>query len=81
MPKSNVQKPRKSQPKTKKAQVMALLMRRSGATVAQIARATDWQAHSVRAALTRLRQEGIAVERDQTDGVSRYRIARQRKAA
>ena len=68
-------------PKTKKAQVLALLKRKSGATIAQIAKATGWQAHTIRAALTRLRQQGIEIERNSKDGLSRYRIVQDLKAA
>jgi biotin operon repressor len=35
----------------------------------------------VRAALARLRQQGVPIERVREDGVSRYRIAEDRKAA
>ena len=40
-----------------------------------------WLPHTVRAALTRLRQQGFRIERVREDGVSRYRIAEDRKAA
>ena len=67
--------------KTKKAQVLALLKRKSGATIAQIAKATGWQAHTIRAAITRLRQQGNEIERKNNDGLSRYRIVQELKAA
>ena len=67
--------------KTKKARVLALLKRKSGATIAQIAKVTGWQAHTIRAALTRLRQQGIEIERNSKDGLSRYRIVQEFKAA
>jgi predicted ArsR family transcriptional regulator len=67
--------------RTKKAQVLALLKRKSGATIAQIAKATGWQPHTVRAALTRLRQQGVGIERLQGEKVSRYRITQDHKAA
>ncbi len=40
-----------------------------------------WLPHTVRAALTRLRQRGFQIVRVREDGVSRYRIAEDRKAA
>ena len=43
---------------TKTDAVLKLLERQQGATVAQLQKATGWQPHSVRAALTWLRQEG-----------------------
>ena len=43
---------------TKTDAVLKLLERQQGATVAQLQKATGWQPHSVRAALTGLRQEG-----------------------
>ena len=67
--------------KTKKARILALLKRKSGATIAQIAKVTGWQAHTIRAALTRLRQQGIEIERNSKDGLSRYRIVQNLKAA
>lgn len=78
MSKTKGQKPCKTQPKTKMSKVVTLLKGRSGVTVAQITKVTDWQAHSVRAALTRLRQQGIDIERESVKGVSRYRIPQRR---
>ena len=80
MSKSKVQNAQSGSPKTKKAKVLALLMRRSGATVSQIGKATGWQAHSIRAALTRMRQQGVEIEREKVKGASRYRVA-ERKVA
>jgi predicted ArsR family transcriptional regulator len=39
-------------PATKLAQVLALLQRDDGATIAELAEATGWQAHTVRGALS-----------------------------
>ncbi|WP_052389569.1 DUF3489 domain-containing protein [Belnapia moabensis] len=48
---------------TKQQQVLAMLRRPEGATVAQIAEATGWQAHTVRGFFAGLkRRHGIAVE-------------------
>ena len=66
--------------KTKKARIVALLKRNSGATIAQIAKTTGWQAHTIRAAITRLRQQGIEIQRNSKDGLSRYRIVAMSKA-
>jgi DNA-binding transcriptional regulator PaaX len=54
-----------------------MLERPSGATVVVLCKATGWQAHSVRAALTGLRKAGHIIERRQGNGkasTSVYRI-------
>ena len=71
----------KTKIKTKKARILSLLERKSGATIAQIAKATGWQAHTVRAALTRLRQAGTPIERVRDDKVSRYHLIKDRGGA
>ncbi len=68
-------------PGTKQALLINLLKRKKGATIEAIVAALDWQPHTVRAALTRLRQKGLAIERARQEGGSRYRIAKSRKAA
>ncbi len=88
----SVQKPVTATPKGKKSQTAArqgtkqallidLLKRKKGATIEAIVETLDWLPHTVRAALTRLRQQGLAIERIRHDGVSRYRIAEDLKAA
>jgi len=47
---------------TKQEQVLILLRRPEGATVAQIAEATAWQTHTVRGFLAGLKKKGITVE-------------------
>jgi hypothetical protein len=55
--------PRKPREGTKQQQVLAMLRRPEGATVAQIAEATGWQAHTVRGFFAGLKKRhGIAVE-------------------
>jgi DNA-binding MarR family transcriptional regulator len=48
---------------TKAAQVLKLLARSRGATLADLTTATRWQPHTVRAHLTRLRKAGHTLER------------------
>ena len=72
-------------PKTtsKTAEIRKLLKRPKGASISQLQAATQWQAHSIRAALTRLRQSGVPLERLPTGkaGGSRYRISGQASSA
>ena len=68
-------------PGTKQARMIDLLKRKKGATIEAIVETLGWLPHTVRAALTRLRQQGFRIERVREDGVSRYRIAEDRKAA
>ncbi len=68
-------------PGTKQALLIDLLKRKKGATIEKIVEALGWLPHTVRAALTRLRQQGFRIERVRENGVSRYRIAEDRKAA
>jgi hypothetical protein len=46
---------------TKQQAVLALLRRPAGATVAQVAEATGWQAHTIRGFFAGLKKRGIAV--------------------
>ena len=63
---------------TKTAAVIRLLRRASGATIAQLQKATGWQPHSTRAALTGLRKKGHDVQRNKNaKGVTVYRIAKE----
>ncbi len=62
-PTRDLSQPRKPREGTKQQQVLAMLRRPEGATVAQIAEATGWQAHTVRGFFAGLkRRQGIAVE-------------------
>ena len=61
---------------SKKAAIVALLRRPDGAAVSDLMKATGWQVHSVRAALTGLRKEGKELLRDRdASGVTYYRLA------
>jgi Protein of unknown function (DUF3489) len=61
---------------TKIAQVIELLQRSDGATLAELVAATGWLPHTTRAALTGLRKRGYAVGMDRADKArgSVYRI-------
>ena len=59
---------------TKIDKVIKLLKRKDGATLDQMVKATGWQPHTTRAAMTGLRKKGHTIERETDDGTSRYRI-------
>ena len=57
--------------------ILKLLRRPAGSTLGHMMKATDWQPHTVRAALSRLRQRGYEIERQSSDGKpSRYHLRR-----
>jgi len=62
---------------TKKDRLVRLLKAVAGRDIATLSRALGWQPHTTRAALTRLRQAGYAIEKlpRRKSGGSRYRIA------
>lgn len=63
---------------SKKAIVLDLLARKDGATMAEIATATDWQNHSIRGFISGTigKRMGLAVESTKTEaGDRRYKIA------
>ena len=61
---------------SKKAAIVALLERPDGAAIGDLTKATGWQVHSVRAALTGLRKEGKELVRAKdAAGVTHYRLA------
>ncbi|MGL5631700.1 MAG: DUF3489 domain-containing protein [Azovibrio sp.] len=68
-----VQPPRKN---SKQAQVIEMLKRPEGATVKQICEATEWQAHTVRGALsgTLKKKLGFAITSTKHDGERVYKI-------
>jgi hypothetical protein len=60
---------------TKAATVTRMLRRAKGASIAEIAKATDWQPHSCRAFLTGVRKRGNTVTKEQrSDRSLAYRI-------
>ncbi len=48
-------------PKTKRAQLLKLVDRKSGATIAAIQSKLNWQPHTIRAEISRLRKLGLAI--------------------
>lgn len=61
---------------SKIAQVLVMLERPDGATVQEVEMATGWLPHTIRAALTGLRQKGLSIDRFvRPDGTSAYGIA------
>lgn len=74
-PKTPVAAKSETKRKTKKALLIELLSRPEGATVYDMVEATGWLPHTVRAALTRLRQAGHRIVRQDSEGKgSVYRI-------
>ena len=64
---------------TKLALLVDLLKRKTGATIGEIVKATGWQPHSVRGAISGALKKklGLAVSSDKVDGRGRvYRIAK-----
>ena len=59
---------------TKIAAVMGLLKRPKGATLEEIGKATGWQPHSIRAALTGLRKKDHTIDKSKRGEVTCYRI-------
>lgn len=58
----------------KKNRLEALLRRPKGATMAQLEKTLAWQPHTVRAAISRLRENGVEVSLDRTGKTPAYRI-------
>lgn len=81
-PKTPASKGKASQAKTKVAgtklqRMEAMLRRPEGATIGQLSKALDWQAHSIRGAMsgTLKKKQGLAVTASKADGQDRvYRI-------
>jgi hypothetical protein len=63
---------------SKQDQVLALLRRQDGASIGEIAAATDWQPHSVRGFLSGAVKKRLGIDvisEKGEDGVRRYHIA------
>ncbi|WP_339631184.1 DUF3489 domain-containing protein [uncultured Sneathiella sp.] len=62
---SRIRKPIKAPPK-KPEIILRLLKRSKGARMQDLQKATGWQAHSIRAALTGLRKQGVRIDHSRT---------------
>lgn len=72
---SKVQSKPRGPRKTKASVVAAMLKRKSGATLDQIGKATNWQPHTCQAFLSGLRKKGAKIYRfENKKGKSVYRI-------
>jgi Protein of unknown function (DUF3489) len=68
-------KPATNPDQSKRAQLINLLERDSGATLDAMVALTGWLPHTTRAALTGLRKKGHVITSDKVDGVRTYRAA------
>lgn len=68
--------PRKTRDNTKQANLIAMLRRPEGATIAQVVDATGWQPHTVRGAFAGALKKklGLTVTSEKVDGARVYRI-------
>lgn len=58
-------------------QVEALLLKPTGASIAEIMTATGWQQHSVRGAMAgALKKRGLVISSEKVDDVRRYRAGK-----
>lgn len=75
--KSKAKTAKKSNPKTKAEQIIGLLGRADGASIAEVMKVTGWQAHSVRGFMSgHLKKQGRSVQSAQDEGgTRRYHLA------
>ena len=70
----DVSPPPQARAPSKTAQVLALLRRSEGATLAELVEATGWLPHTTRAALTGVRKKGHVLAKDKRGEATCYRI-------
>jgi hypothetical protein len=58
---------------SKQTLIKDLLAREEGVTLDEMIAATGWLPHTTRAALTGLRKQGFALDKNRVEGVTRYR--------
>lgn len=59
---------------TKIATLTGMMKRETGVCLEELGKATGWQAHTIRAAITRLRQKGHQIERKRINEATHYAI-------
>lgn len=62
-------------PQAKSAIVNRMFGRERGASVLELAKATGWKNHSVRAFLTGVRKKAELIKEERADGLTIYRLA------
>ncbi len=73
---------REPRPRSKQAQIIALMRRKNGASLDDMVEATEWLPHTTRAALTGLRKKGYAIEKGKSPkGKTVYRIPAEDRSA
>ena len=58
---------------TKRAKLITLITRKSGASIDTLKKQLNWQPHTIRAEISRLRQSGLIVTRNATSNGSVYK--------
>ncbi len=58
--------------RTKQSRLISML--KKGVRLSQLSKSLEWQPHTVRAAITRLRQDGWTIRRTVEKGQSTYKI-------
>jgi hypothetical protein len=73
----NTPAPSSQRTDSKLAIVIGMLRSTKGATIEALSKATGWQAHSVRGAMSGAikKQRGLVVTSEKADGVRKYRIS------
>ena len=74
---TKLQDPNRSRQPSKLDVIRSLLERPDGASLDELVSATGWQPHSVRAGMTGLRKQGLAITRSKGDGTTRFTIESQ----
>lgn len=74
---AELQNPSHSRQPSKLEVIRGLLELPNGASLEELASATGWQPHSVRAGMTGLRKQGLTITRAKVDGVTRFVIETQ----